>query len=127
MRFTQDVSSGIHLVRRYTPGEIWINDQRFAEAVILTATELLVEPRLRDAADLADAAEAAALTARALALAPEVVLLGTGVRQAFPPAAFGARFMSAGIGFEAMDTAAACRTFNVLVTERRRALAVLIP
>jgi uncharacterized protein len=127
MRFTQDVSSGIHVVRGYTPGEIWINDRRFAEAVILTATELLAEPQLRDAADLADVVAAEALATRALGLSPEVVLLGTGVRQVFPAAAFGARFLRAGVGFEVMDTGAACRTFNVLVAERRRALAVLLP
>ncbi len=62
---------------------------------------------------------------RILALEPEVVLLGTGSRQIFPAASFRARFLSAGIGFEAMDTGAACRTFNVLVAEQRRVAALL--
>jgi uncharacterized protein len=34
--------------------------------------------------------------------------------------------MSSGVGFEAMDTAAACRTFNVLASEGRAVLAALI-
>ena len=58
---------------------------------------------------------------RILELDPELILLGTGQRQIFPAAAVRARFMSAGIGFEVMDTGAACRTFNVLVAEQRRA------
>jgi uncharacterized protein len=127
MRFTQDVSSGIHVVRGFTPGEIRIDDRRLAEAVILTATDMLTEPRLRDVGDLADTRLATELAARALGLSPDVVLLGTGVRQAFPAPAFGARFLGAGVGFEVMDTGAACRTFNVLVTERRQVLAILIP
>ena len=38
---------------------------------------------------------------------------------------FGAQFLRAGIGFEVMDTGAACRTFNVLVAEQRRVVALL--
>ena len=43
----------------------------------------------------------------------------------FPAADFGAHFLRAGIGFEVMDTGAACRTFNVLVAEHRRVVALL--
>jgi uncharacterized protein len=64
--------------------------------------------------------------ARALALEPELVLLGTGARQIFPAASVGAEFLRAGIGFEVMDTSAACRTFNVLVGEQRRVAAMLV-
>jgi uncharacterized protein len=54
------------------------------------------------------------------------VLIGTGQRQVFPAPAFGVQFLKAGIGFEAMDTGAACRTFNVLVSEQRLVVALLI-
>jgi uncharacterized protein len=121
MRFVRDESSGIHLIRGYEPGEIRIDEGSLREAVILTATALSVDASLRSIADLGEAQ-----VGRVLQLAPEVVLLGSGVRQVFPPAAFGARFLAAGIGFEVMDTAAACRTFNVLVSERRNVAAVLI-
>jgi len=58
-----------------------------------------------------------------LALAPEVVLLGTGERQAFPPAQVLAACLERGIGLEAMTNAAAARTFNVLAGEGRRVVA----
>ncbi len=110
------------MIRGFRPGEIRIDEASHAGAVILNATSLSVEPALHSVADLGeDQVE------RLLRLAPEVVLLGSGVRQVFPPVAFGARFLSAGIGFEVMDTGAACRTFNVLVGERRNVAAVLIP
>jgi uncharacterized protein len=54
------------------------------------------------------------------------VLLGTGERQIFPAPFFGAHFLRVGIGFEVMDTGAACRTFNVLVAEQRLAVAILM-
>jgi uncharacterized protein len=121
MRFTQDSSSGLNLIRSYRAGEIRINEGVFHDAVIVSASALIAQPELRQVSDL-DAEH----TARILALDPEVVLLGTGQKQIFPAAAFSAQFLRAGIGFEAMDTGAACRTFNVLVAEQRRVVAVLL-
>jgi uncharacterized protein len=54
------------------------------------------------------------------------VLLGTGARQIFPVSSYGAQFLRVGVGFEVMDTGAACRTFNVLVAEHRRVAALLL-
>jgi uncharacterized protein len=54
------------------------------------------------------------------------VLLGTGARITFPPAAVLAEFLKRGIGLETMDNAAAARTFNVLIGEGRRAVAVFL-
>ena len=60
------------------------------------------------------------------ALEPELILVGTGARQIFPAPAFAAQFLRAGIGVEIMDTGAACRTYNVLVAEQRRVVALLL-
>ncbi|MEP7330301.1 MAG: Mth938-like domain-containing protein [Betaproteobacteria bacterium] len=57
---------------------------------------------------------------------PEIVLLGTGARQVFPPPALVRSLTEARIGFEPMDTRAACRTFNILMAEGRRVVAALI-
>src|SRR5690606_33958947 len=54
------------------------------------------------------------------ALEPELVLLGCGETQAFPPPQAMAACLSRGIGLETMTNAAAARTFNVLAAERRR-------
>lgn len=55
-----------------------------------------------------------------------VLLLGTGRRQVFPKLATRRAFADAGIGLEAMDTGAACRTYNVLLAEKRSVVAALI-
>jgi uncharacterized protein len=122
MRFTQDKGSATNLVRAYEAGEIKINDTVFRRPVIVSASEIADGPALADPSEL-EAAHAAAI----LAQKPELVLLGTGARQYFPRAEFGAAFLRAQIGFEVMDTGAACRTFNVLVAEQRRAVALLFP
>ncbi len=59
-------------------------------------------------------------------LKPEVVLLGTGERIVFPPQKILAAFLKRGVGLETMDSAAAARTFNVLVEEGRKAVAVFL-
>ena len=72
----------------------------------------------------------AALTERdfasLLAARPELVLLGTGARQQFPHPKLLQALAAAHVGVEAMDTRAACRTFNILVAEGRRVAAALV-
>jgi uncharacterized protein len=121
MRFAQDPGSGTNLIRAYGGGELNVNGNIYRGALILSASTILAEPDIKDLDGLigVDAS-------RILALDPEIVLLGTGARQSFPAATFGARFLRAGIGFEVMDTGAACRTYNVLVGERRRVVALLL-
>ena len=56
----------------------------------------------------------------------EIVLLGTGPRLRFPHPALQQPLMAAGIGLEVMDTAAACRTYNILASEGRKVAAALL-
>ncbi len=57
------------------------------------------------------------------ALQPELIVLGSGGTQAFPPADVAAACLQRGIGLESMTNAAAARTFNVLAGEGRRVVA----
>jgi len=57
---------------------------------------------------------------------PELVLLGTGATQRFPHPRLLQALTDARVGVEAMDTRAACRTFNILVAEDRRVVAALV-
>ena len=61
-----------------------------------------------------------------LALDPEVIIIGTGDAQAFPPPRTMAACLARGVGLEAMTNAAAARTFNVLASEGRRVVAGFI-
>jgi uncharacterized protein len=121
MRFTEDSTSGINLIRAYGNGELRVNEQVYRGGVILSAATVIADANVQNLDDLL-----ALGLSRALALEPELVLLGTGPRQVFPAPSFGAQFLRAGIGFEVMDTSAACRTFNVLIGEQRRVAAILL-
>jgi len=121
MRFTQDSTAAAHLIRAYAAGELRINNDIYRDTVIVSASQVVVVPDIRDVGALVTFDPA-----RILSLDPELILLGTGQRQVFPAASFRAQFLKAGIGFEVMDTGAACRTFNVLVAEQRRVVALLM-
>ena len=62
-----------------------------------------------------------------LAAAVDVIFVGTGAEIAHPPATFRKVLEEAGIGVEPMASPAACRTYNVLLSEGRRVAVALIP
>lgn len=57
----------------------------------------------------------------------DVIFVGTGAETAHIPAALRNALEEAGIGVEAMNSPAACRTYNVLLSEGRRVAAALLP
>ncbi|WBY01705.1 Mth938-like domain-containing protein [Ramlibacter tataouinensis] len=59
-------------------------------------------------------------------LQPEVVIFGSGDRIRFPRPAWLRELVSRGIGLETMDTAAACRTYNILAQEGRQVVVALL-
>lgn len=59
--------------------------------------------------------------------APEVLLIGTGLKQHLLPAAVTRPLLQIGIGVEVMSTQAAARTYNILMAEGRRVVAALLP
>ncbi len=98
-----------------------VNDRRLTHSFVLAPNTLLENWVVSDARDLS-----AEQLAPVLALMPEVILLGAGVTQVFPPAATMAACLGRGIGLEVMNNAAAARTFNVLAGEGRRVVAAFI-
>lgn len=112
----------VNVIRRYAAREIVVSDTTFAGSVIVTATKTIHDWAPEDFSAL----EPAHLDI-VLALQPEIVLLGSGTEQRFPPAAIVAHMARAGVGMETMDTGAACRTYNVLLAEGRAVAAALFP
>lgn len=121
MKLHSDPSSVLNTVTGYGDGYVEINAQRYAHSV-LVGPESPAEPWPVSGID----ALTADPLARVIEQAPDILLLGTGARQRFPHPRLTQPLMARGIGVEVMDTAAACRTYNILMTEGRRVLAALI-
>jgi len=120
VKFTLEAGAAAHLIRGYSDTEIRIGERSVHGSCIVTADQLLTDWGPASFAEFG-----AAHLATLLALAPEVVILGTGMRQQFAPAALRDALAQRGVGLEAMQLGAACRTFNVLVQEERRVAAAL--
>jgi len=120
VQFTLERGSQANLIRSYTDSELRIGAQRVDRSCIVTAQRLITDWEPLAFVDL----EPVHLEA-IFALAPEVVLLATGLTQRFATAQVRAEFARRGIGLEVMQLGAACRTFNVLLQEERPVAAAL--
>ena len=104
----------------YGEGFVQINATRHVSSVIVTGAGV----EAWDAENIDSLVPGS--FARLLELRPEIVIIGSGQLFKFPPPASLRPLVEARIGFEAMDTGAACRTFNILIGEGRNVLAALI-
>ncbi len=120
MKLSAESGSG-NVIRSFRSGELRLTEQTFDVHVILSATKII-----RDWKPAAFSELSIADFEPAIALDPEIILFGTGEQQRFPDNALMTEIMRQGIAFEVMDTAAACRTFNVLVSEFREVVAALL-
>lgn len=121
MDLSLDLPGSFLFVRRTATDRITVGDRDISSSFVLAPTLLVEDWAISDARLLAPVHADAVL-----ALQPELVLLGTGERQVFPPAAFLAAFLGRGIGIEVMDNAAAARTYDLLAGEGRRVVAGFI-
>ncbi len=122
MKLTLDARTDVNLIRGYAPGAVRIGERLVSTPCIVAADTLITEWEAPSAAELA-----ASHLEPVFALNPQVVLLGTGAAQRFPSAQVREAFAARGIGLEPMDFRAACRTYNILVQEERRVVALLFP
>lgn len=121
MKLQLDNPAGTNLIRGYGPGQLRIGETTHSTSLIVNASVVIAPWRPLTAQELT-IEDLEPL----LGLGPEVVLLGTGARQQFPDAQVLRLLYEQRIGVEVMDTSAACRTYNVLVTEGRNVAAALI-
>ena len=119
MELTPVVLSGRQVIERYGPTGFRVSGRVYLGPVLVFA-------------DLTVAWEAAAMTVEGLDSVGEhggveLLLLGLGRRMIPVAQALRAALKEKGIAVEAMDTGAACRTYNLLLAEDRRVAAALLP
>jgi len=105
----------------YGPGWIGLGGEKFSASLVLSARGPRFDwdcPRFEDLS--------AAHFARLAELGPELVLFGSGERLRFPRAPWLQALVERRIGIETMDTAAACRTYNILAGEGRHVVVALL-
>ena len=121
MQLSEDRAEGYLFVRSCTPRAITIVDRPLTRSFLLAPDRVVEDWPVAQASEF-DVAAADAIAA----LNPEVVLLGTGEKQVFPPREALVSLLRRKIGVEVMDNAAASRTYNLLAGEGRRAVAAFM-
>jgi uncharacterized protein len=120
MKLHSTPNEGRQLFSGYGPGYVAVNNVRYDRNVLVTP-EAVVEWPVASFETLTPGDFGFIQDTR-----PEVLILGTGSAQRFPPPTLARALAASGAGVEIMDTKAACRTYNILVTEGRKVLAAIL-
>jgi uncharacterized protein len=121
LKLQSDPHSGANTITGYGLGYVEINQTPYSHAVLISSDGAIsqwpvlsfegLEPSHFD---------------QMVELKPELILIGTGNKQRFPRPELLKTLIFAKVGFEIMDSQAACRTYNILVGEGRQVLLALI-
>ncbi|RZL00057.1 MAG: hypothetical protein EOP36_17115 [Rubrivivax sp.] len=121
MKLQADRPEGVNIINAHTPQSVSINGVDHAHSVLVPPSG---DPVAWPAASVDDLTPAH--FEQILAMDPELVVFGSGPVLKFASPALMKALMQKRIGVETMDTAAACRTYNILVGEGRRVVAALL-
>ena len=121
MNFQPDINLNQNNITGIDATAIKINQVPFTSSILIAPTG---DVQVIDALSPIDLGSE--LWQKIIEHAPEVLLIGTGAKQQFLSPTMLAPLYQARIGVECMDSGAAARTFNVLMSEGRRVLAVII-
>jgi uncharacterized protein len=121
LKFQPDTLEGVNVISRLEKHRLWVHQTAFDSSVLVPWVGTVL-PWPVSQPEQISAADFEAL----LAWQPELVIFGSGSRLKFISPQHYRALIERRIGIETMDTAAACRTFNVLVNEGRRVAAALL-
>jgi len=121
MKLQPDRPEGLNTIHAYDAASVTVNGVVYRHSIVVPSRHAVLPWQVRDLQDLT-----AEHFDTVLEFNPEVVLFGSGSRLRFVSPALHRGLIRRGIGLETMDTPAACRTYNILATELRRVVAVLL-
>ena len=120
MKIEADLNQGEYKIDAYAAGSITVAGMAYTTNIIITP-EAVIEDRLPDRIQALEEAHLETM----LKHNPEIVIFGSGKVLTHPPDEICEILYVRQVGFEIMDTGAACRAFNFLSGEGRRIVAAL--
>ncbi len=121
MKFAQDSQQDGYIITAYDADAIIINGKAFMQSLVIAKTQLHENWNISEINQLSSEH-----VEKILAFEPELIIIGTGDKLVFPPVETYSAIIERGIGVDFMDTHAACRTYNILMSESRDVVAGLI-
>lgn len=120
MKFNLETPEEGYLIQSYNKGQFIVNEQIFTSSLAVGIDQILPDWPPNEMSDLIPAHFEMLLD-----FDPEIIIFGSGEKQQFPSPDLLTALIKKGIGLETMTTPAACRTYNVLISENRRVVAAL--
>ena len=121
MKLSEDYTAGTYVIQSYTDDSIVVNDKALQQSFLISNTTLDTDWGVGHIEQITHTHWRDIIEQK-----PEVILIGTGASLIFPHPASYAPAIDQGIGVEFMDTRAACRTYNILLSEDRFIIAGII-
>lgn len=121
MKFAQDNQDEGYVITAYDDKGISVNGKPFNQSLIITTAKLDEVWKVDSIATLQPGH-----VEQILVFNPELIIIGTGNKLVFPAVEMYSNIIERGIGVDFMDTRAACRTYNILMSEGRHVVAGLI-
>lgn len=121
MKFSEELGGANYRITGYGDNWVMVNQNRLANSFLVGPQTLITDWQPRHMQDMQ-----IQHLEPLFAIGAEVILIGTGTTQHFPQPEIWKALVQHGIGFEIMTTDAACRTYNVLLSEARRVVAAFL-
>lgn len=121
MKFAEADPTEGYFITSYDENTLQVNGKNFSSSLIISSRELKTDWSAQSIETLCTEHFKPIIE-----LNPELVIIGTGNKLVFPPLETYAELIKLGVGVEIMDTGAACRTYNVLISEGRHVVCGLI-
>jgi uncharacterized protein len=121
VKFQPDFLDGVNTIARHDDSRVWVGSQAYQGSVVVPWSGAVRSWPPGSFEELTQAHFDGLLEHN-----PELVIFGSGSRLRFLQPALLRTLIDRRVGFETMDTAAACRTYNVLVSEGRNVVAALL-
>lgn len=110
-----------HAVQAYSDNQIQINSIVYERSLIVSKTEIITELAIKDIQEINEQ-----YLQQLIKFKPEVIIIGHENTGKFPPMSIISQLSQQRIGIECMSIGAACRTYNVLLSEERAVVAGFI-
>lgn len=120
-KMTLDNGESIYPIRSYGENGFDIGNETYNSSVIVSPSKLISNWQVDSIEDIEQDS-----ILDILKLQPEIVIFGTGKKLLFPEISKFKALINNNIGYEFMDTMAACRSYSILMSEGRKVAAALI-
>lgn len=121
MKLSEDTIPGAQVINSYDENSITVNEQNHTHSLIISNFQLIPHWPVNNIQQLSNQT-----LQTIIELEPEVIIIGTGKTIQFPRPENYSAVINLGIGIEFMDLGAACRTYNILLSENRKIAAGII-